>query len=81
MTIHWKAVELYFTVVFFCFSISPDCNFKNVFFIIIIIIILELRLSGMKGLNVWITAFPTRCIHTLLMLLVEIFPKCNWLTS
>ena len=27
MTIHWKAVEQYFTVVLFVFQFNPVCNF------------------------------------------------------
>ena len=27
MTIHWKAVEQYFTVVLFVFQCNPGCNF------------------------------------------------------
>ena len=33
MTIHWKAVELYFTVMLFVFQSHPVCNFeKNINF-------------------------------------------------
>ena len=27
MTIHWKTVEQYFTVILFVFQFSPGCNF------------------------------------------------------
>ena len=30
MTIHWKAVEQYFTVVLFVFQFYPVCNFGKV---------------------------------------------------
>ena len=29
MTIHWKAVERYFTVVVFAFQFYPVCNFEQ----------------------------------------------------
>ena len=45
MTIHWKAVEQYFTVVLFVFF-----NF-NQFVILENLLILYLGISGMKGLN------------------------------
>ena len=31
MTIHWKAVEQYFTVVLFVFQFYPVCNFAKSF--------------------------------------------------
>ena len=43
MTIHWKAVEQYFTPVLFVFPFYPVCNFGK-------FIILDLALSGVSGL-------------------------------
>ena len=45
MTIHWKVVEEYFTVVLFVFQVSPVCNFGK------FIELLILALSGIKGLT------------------------------
>ena len=45
MTIHWKAVEQYFTAVMFIFQFYPVCNFfEN-------LSSLDLALSGVKGFN------------------------------
>ena len=44
MTIHWKAVEEYFTVVLFVFLCYPVCNMEN-------LAILDLVVSGVKGLK------------------------------
>ena len=44
MTIHWKAVEQYVTVVLFVFQFSRVCNFGY-------FIILDLALKGVKGFN------------------------------
>ena len=47
MTIHWKAVEQYFTVALFVFQFYPVCYFVK-------FINLDLALSGMKVLIILI---------------------------
>ena len=42
MTIHWKAVEQYVTVVVFVFQFYPVCKLEN-------LSILDMALSGVKG--------------------------------
>ena len=44
MTIHWKAVEQYFTVVLFVFQVSQLIILENLSY-------LDLALSGVKGLE------------------------------
>ena len=54
MTIHWKAVEQYFTVVLFVFQFYSDCNFYN---------FLDQALSEVKGQRIKTSIDHTRCFH------------------
>ena len=49
MTIHWKAVEQYFTVVLFVFNFTQSVIFEN-------LSILDLALLRVKGLTLLFTA-------------------------
>ena len=47
MTIHWKAVKQYFSVVLFVFQFYLVCNFGKLF-----TLNLNLALPGVKGLSI-----------------------------
>ena len=47
MTIHWKTVEQYFTVVLFGFQFNHCVILEN-------LSILDLALSGVKGSIIWV---------------------------
>ena len=63
MTIHWKVVERYFTVVLFVFSLTN-------FIILEKLSILELALSGVKGLRCSEDVMFRLAFHTMLFCVV-----------